>query len=341
MALTPRRRRALLAPPPPGAVLDVVIDADATNEVDDEFTIAWALLHPERLNVLALHACPYGQDPELFARPGLLAELDRRRWLRGMAKQGRTVEDVPVRLPADGVVRSGEEMVKVAALVGVDVPVLLGSDRYLPDASTPVDSPAARDLVRLAHLDREGPLYVAALGCATNVASALLLDPTIADRIVVLWTSAYPTFWPRPNASFNLAQDVPSAQVLLESGVPLVYLPGYYVGEELRTTTEEIEAHVAPAGPLGEYLAGLYRTHPMVPQGPGRSKVLWDLIVIAWLLDPQWLADDLVPTPRLGADLVWRHQPGRHELREAFDVDRDAIFSDLFACLAAHAARTG
>ena len=339
MALTPERRRQLLAHPEPGAVLDVVIDADATNEVDDEFTIAWALLHPERLNVLALHACPYGQDPALFARPGLLAELDRRRWLRGLAKEGRTVEDVPVRLPADGVVRSRDEMAKVAALCGADVPVLLGADRYLPDAQTPVDSPAARDLVRLAHLDREGPLYVAAMGCATNVASALLLDPSIAEKIVVLWTSAYPSFWPRPNASFNLAQDVPAAQVLLTSGVPLVYLPGYYVGEELRTTAAEIEAYVAGVGPLGEYLAGLYATHGMVPQGRGQSKVLWDLVCVAWLLQPDWLADDLVPTPVLDADLVWRAQPDAPVMREAFDLDRDAIFSDLFAVLADLAGR--
>lgn len=330
--MTPARRVELLTHPSPGAVLDVVIDCDATNEVDDEFTVAWAFAHPERLNLLGLHACPYGQSPELFMRPGLLADLDRRKWERQMAKDGRTADDLATTDPGDGMRRSAAELRTLVELAGVDVPVREGSTRYL-DPHDPERSQAALALVELAHAERSGPLYVAALGCATTVAASLLIDPTIADRVVVLWTSAYPTFWPRPNASFNLAQDVAAGRVLLDSGVPLVYFPGYYVGEELRTTEAEIAAHLDTSGPLGAHLAELYRDHPLVPSGVGRSKVLWDLVCLAWLLDPSWLADDLVPTPWLEDDLRWRHDPSRHLLREAYDLDRDGVMADLFRSL--------
>ncbi|MDQ6725457.1 MAG: nucleoside hydrolase, partial [Actinomycetota bacterium] len=191
----------------------------------------------------------------------------------------------------------------------------------------------------LARRDRERPLQVLAIGCATNVASALLLAPDIASRIVVSWTSAYPSFWPYANASYNLAQDLHAARVLFESGVPLVYLPGYYVGEELRVSLPEIEAYAAGCGPVGAYLVDIYRAWGATARRPGASKVLWDLINVAWVVNPAWLATELVTSPSLGEDLRWvHHTADRHLIREATDVDRDSIMSDLFARLAAQAA---
>ncbi|MGH9129678.1 MAG: hypothetical protein ACRDY2_12120 [Acidimicrobiales bacterium] len=96
-------------------------------------------------------------------------------------------------------------------------------------------------------------------------------------------------------------------------------------------------ASVAGRGPLGEYLYGIAERSPMLGSKPGRSKVIWDLIAVAWLVEPRWLATALVSTPRLGSALEWLAvaDPGRHLMREAYDVDRDAIFADLYRCLAA------
>ena len=66
---------------------------------------------------------------------------------------------------------------------------------------------------------------------------------------------------------------------------------------------------------------------------PGYSKVIWDLINVAYVLDPAWVATDVVPSPVLGADLRWEHPAGRHDIREAWDLDRDACFGDLFRLL--------
>jgi inosine-uridine nucleoside N-ribohydrolase len=214
--------------------------------------------------------------------------------------------------------------------------VVEGSATYLPSATEPVDSAAARRLVELAHAPREGLLHVVAIGCATNVASALLLDPSIVERIVVLWTAAYPSFWPYENASYNLAQDVPAVQVLLASGVPLVYVPGYFVGEELRVSGPELEQHVAGTGPLGDYLWDAVRQHPLFKlDRPGASKVIWDLAPLAVLLDPQWCTARRVPTPDLADDLHWRAADGRPEMVEVHDLDRDEVFADLFRVLRA------
>ena len=321
-----QRARLLAAPDPGGPPVDVVLDTDVMNEVDDQFAIVWALLRPDRLRVRALLACPWAHQPPAERGPGYVAALD-----------ARQVERAAVG-PAEGVARAEAELHRINALLGTDAPVLAGAPRYLPDAGTPVDSLAARALVDLAHdrdVESDGPLYVVAIGCATNVASALLLDPGIVDRVVVTWTAAYPSFWPYPNASFNLAQDVPAARVLLDSGVPFVYLPGYYVGEELRVSRPDLDRHVREAGPVGDYLWRTVVEHPLYSLAePGSSKVMWDLVNVAWLVDPAWLTTGLVPTPGLDDELRWTAPAaGRHLMLEATDIDRDAVIGDLYRVL--------
>jgi len=325
----------MLEPPDRGdGPVDVVIDTDAGNEIDDQFAIVWAFLRPDRVHVEAVTACPFGYDIERQMDGAGTAELDKRAYAQRMKSASA---GFPRLDPAEGVQRARAEIVKVLDLLGEAVTdgVPLGADRYLPGPDTPVASDAAEVLIELARRDRERPLQVLAIGCATNVASALLLAPDIASRIVVSWTSAYPSFWPYPNASYNLAQDLHAARVLVDSGVPLVYLPGYYVGEELRVSLPEIDAYVAGRGPVGDYLADIFRSWGSDAHRPGTSKVLWDLINVAWIVDPSWLATNLVPSPALGDDLRWVDGgQDRHVLREATDIDRDSIMSDLFACLA-------
>jgi purine nucleosidase len=172
---------------------------------------------------------------------------------------------------------------------------------------TPVHSEAVDHLIATAreHTPDGPPLYVLALGCVTNIASALLLAPDIAERIVVVWTSGYPSHAPHVNHSFNLEQDLWASQWLLDSGVPHVYLPGYHVGAQLRLSLAEVERYVQGSGPMGSYLHHLFTHNPLwailgtnpTQAGEPHSWVIWDLICIAWVLNPAWVPSELVRTP--------------------------------------------
>lgn len=318
--------REQLLTPPDGPV-EVVIDTDVTNEIDDQFALAWALLRPDRLTVRALTACPYSLGEEGFAAPGLVGEHELAEVIA--RRDDRTVST------QEGMLLAAQECRTIAALAGVDVPVVHGAGRYLPDQTTPVRSDAAELIVELASEPRERPLHVLAIGCATNLASALLLDPTIQDKVVLVWTSAYPTYWPYSNASYNLVQDLPAGRVLFDSGAPLVYLPGYHIGEQLRTTLPELREYVRGRGPLGDYLYALAEQSLFFGRRPGASKVIWDLIAVAYAVDPALLSTRLVRSPRLGSDLRWQDaRPDRHVVREAHALDRDGIYGDLFRVLA-------
>ena len=213
----------------------------------------------------------------------------------------------------------------------------MGPSVISPSWDDPVRSPAVEHLIERALAKPDEPLYVAAIGCITNVASAILIEPAIIRNIVVLWTSGYPSHCKRPNtASFNLVQDIPSTRVLFDSGVPHVYLPGFHVGAQLRMSLPDMETYVRGRGAIGDYLYHLYTHNPIqINRGTsdlwGRSWVIWDLINIAWLLNPAWVPSELTTSPVLGEDTCWQSDlPGRHLMREAYAIDCDAIFRDFF-----------
>ena len=129
----------------------------------------------------------------------------------------------------------------------------------------------------------DDPLYVVAIGAITNVASALLTEPALAEKIVVVWLGGHALSWP-DTREFDLRQDVPATRVVLDCGVPLVLVPCMGVASHLHTSVPEIDRYVAPHGELGAFLAS--RLKEMRDDHFAWSKVIWDVATIAWLLDP-------------------------------------------------------
>ena len=321
--------RQRLEAPSRGRRTRIVIDTDTANEVDDQFALAWALLSPAELDVAAVYAAPFS-----FAHRR--ASLPR-----------AALNAAPFDPPNVGMERSHDEIERVFDLLSLPSSgkVFRGSEGYLASPAEARRSAACDHLIALARsADPEQPLYVVALGCVTNIASALLLAPDIVDRIVVVWTSGYPSSAPHANNSFNLEQDPAASRLLFDSGVPLVYLPGFHVGAQLRLSSVEVEHYVKGRGAIGDGLHRLFSNNPLWSilgheAGQPYSWVIWDLICLAWLIRPEWVPSTLVPTPRLNAELRWVASAGRPPMREAHAVQRDAIFNDFFGKLALHAER--
>ena len=297
-----QEQRVRLLSSVPAAPARVVLDTDAWNEIDDQFALVHLLLAPERVRLEAVYAAPFCNSRAAS--------------------------------PAEGMRKSEAEILRVmAALPQRQVPVYSGSDRWLTDAGAPVPSPAASDLAERAR-GGEAPVYVVAIGAPTNVASALLADPGLAERVVVVWLGGHALNWGTAE-EFNLRQDPAASRVLLDSGVPLVLVPCNGVADRMITTREEVDRYIRPAGDVGALLAGLY--HDYVPDEPGRSKVIWDLAATAWVLDRDWVHTELTSSPILTSGLTWSRDQQRHLILSATQVGRDQIFGDLFRRLAANA----
>jgi purine nucleosidase len=307
------------------APIRIVIDTDAANEIDDQFALAWALQRPDLLKVEAIYAAPFS-----FAH---------RKSVLTAAPIFASADAAPFCSPKIGMERSLVEIENVLSLLALPTPpkVLAGSPLYLETKNTPIKSDAAQHLVALARTIEEGdePLYVVALGCLTNISSALLMAPDIADKMVVIWTSGYPSHAPHINRAFNLEQDLWASQILFESKVPVLYQPGYQVGAQLRLSLVEMQRYVNQRSEIGSYLHHLFTHNPLWPilginGTEPYSWVIWDIICIAWLIEPDWVPSQIVQSPILNDALQWQPSQKPRPMREAYAVQRDAIFASLF-----------
>jgi len=295
-----------------------VIDTDTRNEIDDQFALAWALLSQDVLDIEAIYAAPYSFRNRLdelrkaktirtgstTAKQSDFVLLNRYiGQLKRLDEQGiNTDEDsqldpqnVTMVTPDIGMEKSYQEILLVCEKMGLDFAdkVYRGSDRYLKSYDTPVQSEAVDHLIETAKTaSSDEPLQIVAIGAPTNVASALLLAPEIIRNVVVSWTAGYPTsVMGIFQESFNMEQDMLSSQLLFDSGVPLVYLPGFHVGAQLSLSLPEMETWVKGKGEIGDYLYWLFMNNPHYPfQGLddyfGRTWIIWDLINFAWLMNP-------------------------------------------------------
>jgi purine nucleosidase len=278
----------------------MVLDTDTYNEIDDPFALVHALLSPERLDVQAVYAAPFHNERSTG--------------------------------PADGMEKSHEEIVRL--LDRLDVPsdgfAFRGSTGFLPDWDHPHRSAAALDLVERARTASDAPLYVVAIGAITNVASAILIEPGIIERIVVVWLGGHARHWPHTR-EFNLRQDIQAARLVLNCGMPMVRVPCLGVASHLLTTLPEMERYARGRGAIGDYLAGIFAAY--YDDHYARSKVIWDVAAVAYLLDADWVPSDLVHSPIVTDQVTWSFDSSRHLIRCARSVDRDAIFGDLFTKL--------
>ncbi|MFN3322699.1 MAG: nucleoside hydrolase [Bryobacteraceae bacterium] len=294
--------RARLAIPSPKH--QVVLDTDTYNEIDDQYALAYSILSPEHMEVEAVYAAPF---------------------LNSRSKSA-----------GHGMEQSYEEILRILKMLRRDPGgfAFSGSDRFMKSAKDPVDSPSARDLIAKAMKPREKLLYVLTIGAPTNVSSAILMEPRIKDKIVVVWLGGATHEWPSAR-EFNLQQDIHSSRVLFDSGVPLVQIPTKNVSEHLRTTLPELAHFLKGRSKFCDYLyeqfVEYYNEHTKNrPQPYTWSKVIWDISAVAWLINPEWVPSKLVPSPVLNDDLTYSQKPGRHPIRVATNCRRDEIFYDLF-----------
>lgn len=286
---------------PPAGKVRIVLDTDTYNEVDDQFALVYALLSPDKIQMDAIYAAPYFND----------------------RSSG----------PADGMEKSYEEILRLLKLMKIspDGWVYRGSTGYLDAGLKPQESDAARNLIERALASPiDDPLYVVAIGAITNVASAILMEPQIIERIVLVWLGGHALYWPHTR-EFNLVQDVPAARVVFDCGVPLVHIPCFGVTTHLHTTIPELEAHVSGHSALGDYLVDIVKGYH--DDHLSWSKVIWDVATIAYLIDASWTPTDLVHSPVLTDQVTWSVDHSRHFIRSANYIHRDPIFRDLFTKL--------
>src|SRR5262249_51524215 len=127
-------------------------------------------------------------------------------------------------------------------------PVLAGSSHPLSAPGRPEPNPGVDFLMaRAREHSASDRLVVLIIGAPTDVASALLIDPTLADRVEIV-AMAFDS-WPRGGDPFNVRNDVRAWQVVLASRAPLAVGDVAATRRELAMTREKARALLGDRGP--------------------------------------------------------------------------------------------
>jgi inosine-uridine nucleoside N-ribohydrolase len=281
---------------PPKGRVRMVLDTDTYNEIDDQFALVYALLSKERLDLEAVYAAPFHNE----------------------RSSG----------PADGMEKSYEEILRLLNRMHLSPEgyVYRGSKSYLKEAFRPCPSEAAEDLVKRAMSGGTEPLYVAAIGAITNIASAVLMEPKIIEKIVIVWLGGHAPYWPNTR-EFNLQQDVPAARLLLDCGVPFVQIPCMPVASHLLTTVPDLDYYYPDMGEVGKYLVNSFKS--FTKDHFAWAKEIWDISAIAYLVNAEWVPADLIHSPILTDQVTWSQDPSRHFIKAARQINRNAVFRDM------------
>ena len=280
--------------------LPLVLTTDCGAEVDDQ----WALVH------LAL-------SPE-------------------MELKGIVTTHAPSLAPP-----AAETSARVAvALLGLIGPearprVIAGSSRPL-EGDRPRPNPGVEFLIDQARgRSADDRLVVVVIGAATDVASALLIDPTLADRITIVAMGF--DGWPEGGDPWNVKNDVRAWRVLLESRAPLVVGDGAIGKRHLAMTPPGREASSRrgaepgrdprgpPRGLARQRTARLARS----TTGSAATWPIWDEVAVAYLLG--MTTSKTYPRPGLRDDMTFDHARPRGTITWITSVDAEALWADLVA----------
>ena len=268
----------------------VIIDTDAKNEIDDQWAIMLALLSSDRFKIEGFIASNYDNNHG------------------GPAGIEKSYKEIELLLK-----KSGFED---------KYPVYKGSHpmryKYESSASEGVDF-----IIQKAMESSESdPIWVIALGSATNLASAYLKHPEIKDRVVFFWHGR--TKWPEKCWNFNVFGDRLAAITLFHAPVPLVL---FDTGTYLTCPMEESEQHVMPYGEIGKYLHDYRYTNTWYMKS---DKGFFDLGDIAALVDPDIALWQEVSCPEVDPDLSYKFKGTKGKILRCYHIDRDKTFQLLY-----------
>ena len=286
------------------ARIPVVLSTDVGNEIDDQWAITYLLLQPrfEVLGVMSVHA------PSISAPAGQTSY--------------RILVDV----------------VENRLAMSTHPPLVEGGSLPMQDAKTPRTSPAVRFLIETSRrFTRDNRLTVLMIGAATDVASAILTDPTIVDRVRVV-QMGFPD--EKGGEEFNIANDVHAVQAILDSKVPLVIGPGNVCRASLSLTLDQARAMLTTRGAIGawlweEYQAWYYRAvKPLRVDDFSKPWVIWDDIALAYVLG--MTRQHTLPRPSMRDDMTFAPVNTDQTITWITDVDEERMWADFLSFVDAY-----
>lgn len=296
--------------------IPVVLDTDANNELDDQHAMAYLFYNQNIFDV-----------------------------------KGVTVNTTMGGGNIDAQYAEAERIMKLCAIDSI--PLLKGADKSYAAISPTLgaadfDGHDAVDfIINTAQETAPEKLVVIAVGKLTNVGLALKKDPSLAEKIKVVWLGSN---YPDPG-EYNLESDTTPVNYVFDTKVELEIVTvrwGKPSGTAAVTLSKPDALKMLPGlGPknvapitgrhggeftnLGDYLANLFE-HIPYDQG-SNARALFDMAAVAVVKNPSWAQTETIPAPRL-VNGKWIDRPDNPRTVKVWEnFNRDEIMNDFFKSL--------
>lgn len=298
--------------------MDIIFDTDTNNELDDQHALAYLLLNDDFFHLLGITT--------------------------NATRNGGAIEEHYKE--AERIIRLCNRQESINLLKGAE-----GSFEEIKGFITRPDYDGYQSvdfIIEQAHnYSKENQLPILAVGKLTNIALALKKDPSITDKIRLIWLGSN---YPAPG-EYNLEDDIPSMNYVLESGVHFELVPARYneaTGTDaVKISLEEIRQTMPGRGPyikapvigrhgeafynFGDYSVNLFENAECHGNPPSRA--LFDMAAVAIVKNPVWAESKTISCPIMenGRWIERPDNPRKIILWENFD--KDAIINDFYYTL--------
>jgi len=291
----------------------VIFDTDTNNELDDQHALAYLLFNQATFKI----------------------------------------EGITINTTSSGgnIEKQYEEAKRILQLCAADtLPVLKGADQSFQDILPTTDSLTydGKDAVDLiiaqAQKPSEEKLLVLAVGKLSNIALAVAKDPSVAERIRLVWLGSN---YPEPG-EHNQNNDTVAMNYLLNSTIDFEMVTVRYGKpsgtDAVKITKEEASTLLPGLGPristpvtgrhggefycFGDYAANLFEHIDY--HGDPPSRALFDMAAVAIAKNPGWAQVREHPAP-LFTNGVWIERTANpHKIKIWENFNKDAIIKDFF-----------
>jgi len=248
----------------------LIIDADTANELDDLFAIARAISEP-KFNILAINSAQFNNSPLATSNSVMESQLLNEKILRILDRK--------------------------------EITLPLGSNKRLINNESPQTSEASEFIIKTAHEMKKGEkLNIVILGPCTNIASAIIQDPSIISKIKVyylgIWHNPKTNFYNKKE--FNTGNDPIALELLLNTKGLDFNLMSATTSKKLIFLKDEVKLNFSNNSSLGRLLIKRWETFNRwwTKEDSDKNKwIMWDLALIEAIASPKLALAETFITP--------------------------------------------
>ena len=300
----------------------VIFDTDANNEVDDQYALAYLLFSGDH-----------------FAVEGVTVNATS------------SPDGYDIYSPVSDHYDEAKRVMQLCGAWG-NIPLYSGAQKGFNDIKDDLDNPgfdgheAVNFIIEQALRERDRKLVLIPVGKLTNIALALKKEPSIAEKVHIVWLGSN---YPEPG-EHNQDWDIPAMNYILDVNVPFDMVTVRY-GKPSGTTAmmvakTEVLRRLPGKGPnqqspvsgrhggefytFGDYAVELYKKYQSHMWGDPQGRALFDIAAVAILKNPGWAENYQHPAPSF-VDGQWVERPDNSRkitIWEWFDIY--AIPADFF-----------